>query len=76
MTERILKLSIGRGGPCLSSIGQDSLELGVLGVHVERIGRDDAVMKPSIIKRIVMNVKKPYCNIRQNADENTDRLRS
>ncbi len=74
MTERILELSIGRGASIFSSIGQDSFELDNLDVHVERIGREDAVMRPSITKRIVMNVKKPYCKIRQNADENVDRL--
>ena len=76
MTESILELNIGRGASLCSSIGHDSLEPDVLEVHVERIGREDAVMKPSITERIVINVKKPYCKIRQNADEKVDRLSS
>lgn len=74
--ERILKLSIGRGASLLSSIGHGSLEPTAFDVHDERIGREDAVMKPRMTKRIVTNVKKPYCKIRQNADENVDRLSS
>ena len=74
MTERILALKIGRGGSNLSSIGHNSFELDGFDVHVERVGREDAVMKPSRTNRIVMNVIKPYCKIRQNADENLDRL--
>ena len=74
MTERIFSVSIGRAISFPSSFGLDSLEPDVFGVHGERIGREDAVMTPRITKRIVMNVKKPYCKIRQNADENVDRL--
>ena len=76
MTERILKLNIGRGGSVPSSIGHGSLKPDIFDVHVERIGLEDAVMKPSMTKRIVMNVKKLYCKIRQNADENLDGLSS
>ena len=76
MSEKILKPSIGRGASILPSIGDASLKLDVLDVGVERIGREDAVMKPSMTKRIVTNVKKLYCKIRQNADENMDRLSS
>lgn len=72
MTERILKLSIGRGGSLLLSIGPASLDPNVFDVQVERFGREDAVTKPSITKRIVMNVKKPYCKICQNTVENVD----
>lgn len=74
MTEKNFELRIGRGGSSLSSIGHDSFELDGFDVHVVRFGREDAVMKPSRTKRIVMNVMKPYCKIRQNADENMDRL--
>lgn len=76
MTDRILKLNIGRGGSLLSSIGHRSREPDILEVNVERIGLEDAVTKPSMTKRIVMNVMKPYCKIRQNMDENGDRLSS
>ena len=76
MIERILKLSIGRGGSLLWSIGPASLDPIVFDVQVERFGREDAVTKPSTTKRIVMNVRKPYCKIRQNMDETVDRLSS
>ena len=76
MMESTLKLSIGRGTSLFSSSGHDSLDPDVFHVHVERIGLDDAVMKPRMTKRIVMKVMKPYCKIRQNADENVERLSS
>lgn len=74
ITEKTFELRIGRGGSNFSSIGHDSFTLDGFDVHVVRFGREDAVMKPSKTKRTVINVMKPYCKIRQNADENVDRL--